>query len=359
MCLGRWYSGDDMNMDFLATGIGSVPFVDTELACEYILDKLPQAPFWPQMVRLNPREDMLFQFSEGVVFIEVDPDERRISICSTHIELRLAEFYSMYLNDDIDGFRISPEYASGLHMMISMLEQDTGHEGKYVKGQIIGPVTLASGIRDSEGRVAITNPDILDAIVKAISLKALWQIKALKKTGRNVILFLDEPSLSGFGSAFSPIKRDQVILSLKEIFEFLRLKEKDILLGIHCCGNTDWSMIMESGPDIVNFDAYDYMEHFLLYSQDIKRFISDGGKIAWGIVPTSSFKGTETLNELKSSLNSGLKRLVTKGIDPEELRKNSFLTPACGMATMEEQKAIKVLALLSELSAKMGRVENR
>lgn len=342
------------DMKFLATGIGSVPFTDTDYACKIILDCLPHAPFWPQMVRLDPREDMLIQFTEGLSFLEIDPENKTIQPVAHELEKRLADFYSLYLEDNIEEFKITSQFASGLHRLISLLESSSN--GEYVKGQIVGPITMASAIKDKQGKISLTNPDIFDAIIKGISVKALWQIKELKKTKRKVILFLDEPSLSGFGSAFSPVKREQVVSALKEVFDYLRTKEQDILLGIHCCGNTDWAMIMEAGPDIVNFDAYDYMEHFLLYPEKISEFISNGGIIAWGIVPTSSFSGEETISQLRSKLLSGMDILRKKGLDYNTLWEQSILTPSCGMGTMEEGSSVAALKLLSQLSIQMNQI---
>jgi hypothetical protein len=42
------------------------------------------------------------------------------------------------------------------------------------------------------------------------------------------------------------------------------------LAGIHVCANTDWSLVLESGADIVNFDAYAYFDRFILYGDPIR-----------------------------------------------------------------------------------------
>jgi hypothetical protein len=112
-------------------------------------------------------------------------------------------------------------------------------------------------------------------------------------------------------------------------------------------------MIIEAGPDIINFDAYSYMDTFLLYPEELSRFISDGGAIAWGIVPTADFTGEETIEGLLTRLGVGLKRFEEWGFDAERIAKCSLLTPACGMGTMDEALADRVLVLLSQLSKKL------
>ena len=100
--------------------------------------------------------------------------------------------------------------------------------------------------------------------------------------------------MAGYGSAFTPIQRHEVVALIKEVVDYVR-DRSEAIVGIHCCGNTDWSMIIEAGPDIVSFDAFSYLDYFFLYPGEIRRFIEGGGTIAWGIVPTFGFTGSETV----------------------------------------------------------------
>ena len=213
-------------------------------------------------------------------------------------------------------------------------------------------MTFAAGIVDQKEKSILHNPDLLDAAVKGLAIKALWQVRELSRTGKRTIFFLDEPYLSGYGSAFTPIQRHEVVGLLKEVIDYIR-NRSDALIGVHCCGNTDWPMIIETGPDIINFDAYSYMDTFLLYPEELSRFLSEGGAIAWGIVPTADFTGEETIEGLLTRLGVGLKRFEEWGLDAERIAKCSLLTPACGMGTMDEALADRVLVLLSELSKKL------
>jgi len=223
--------------------------------------------------------------------------------------------------------------------------------GSHIKGQTVGPVTFAAGIKESDGKSVLYNPDLLEALTKGLAIKALWQVRELGRSGKKPILFLDEPYLSGFGSAFTPIERHEVISLIKEVLDYLR-ERSDVLIGIHCCGNTDWSMIMEAGPDIINFDAYGYMDTFLLYPGEIQQFFRGGGVIAWGIVPTDDFTGEVSLEGLHGKLEKGLNQLYKWGLTPETVIGHSILTTACGMGTMEQSQADKALNLLSFLSKK-------
>ncbi|MBW1721122.1 MAG: hypothetical protein JRJ78_03555 [Deltaproteobacteria bacterium] len=319
-----------------------------------MLERFPTIPFWPQMVKRDAREDMSIQFTEGLPLLEIDEQSRSLTISSTgERESALVTFYEHYLADDLPYFAISRNFAPGLYEIIEKVKREAETFGPFIKGHSVGPVTFAAGVKAGEGRSLFQEPDLLDAMVKGLSIKALWQVKELARTGKRPIIFLDEPYLSGFGSAFSPIQRDQVVKILREIVGYLK-ERSDALVGIHCCGNTDWPMILEAEPDIVSFDAYEYLDYFLLYPEDLSRFLENGGTIAWGIVPTFSFTGTETVDTLLSILREGLDRLHRWGLDPELTAAASLLTPACGMGTMDPASAMRALELLEGVTDNCG-----
>ncbi|MBW1998465.1 MAG: hypothetical protein JRJ29_10940 [Deltaproteobacteria bacterium] len=341
----------ESRFDFIATGIGSVPYLDVKTACRRILESFPRAPFWPQFVNLTPLESMAIQFSEGLSFLDLEGEGKRLSLSRKDMESRLVTFYEHFLGDDVDYFAISRDYASGLYETLDAIGRDPGRYGPYIKGQTVGPITFAAGISSEDGRTLLQNPEILEALVKGLSIKALWQIRRLEEAGKRPILFVDEPYLSGFGSAFTPIQREEVIGILGEFISYLK-DRSPALVGIHCCGNTDWSMIADSGPDIISFDAYEYLDYFLLYPERISKFIQSGGTIAWGIVPTHQFTGRDSVEELHDKLSDGISRMKGWGLKEDLLAGRSLLTPACGMGTMTPDSADKAMDLLVELSRK-------
>jgi len=346
-------SSETPHFNFLATGIGSVPFTDVEGVCRDILDHFPSMPFWPQLVKRSHLEDMSIQYCEGLPLLEIRETKRSLVIMETgNREEQLVGFYDRFLSKDLEHFAISRDHAPGLYTLIEFLEQD-GVEGDYIKGQTVGPITFAAGITDLNGNSVLYNPELLEAMAQGLAIKALWQVRKLAKCGRRPILFLDEPYLSGFGSAFSPIERDEVIGHLRTVINYVR-KDSDALVGIHCCGNTDWSMLLEAGPDIINFDAFEYMDYFLLYPDDIVRFLKSGGTVAWGVVPTSDFAGEVSTESLFRKLQEGLERICQWDIDSRVLANASILTPACGMGTMTPEGAKKGIDLLSQLSRRLS-----
>ncbi len=95
------------------------------------------------------------------------------------------------------------------------------------------------------------------------------------------LIFFDEPGLAGFGSsAFITITPEDIKACLSEVFEAVHAEGG--LVGVHVCANTEWSVIFDSGTDIVSFDAYSYFDKFILYPEHIRTFFQRGGILCFG-----------------------------------------------------------------------------
>jgi methionine synthase II (cobalamin-independent) len=191
----------------------------------------------------------------------------------------------------------------------------------------------------------------MQAITKGLAMKALWQIEFLQKFNQKIVLFIDEPYLGCFGSAYTPINREDVIGVLSGLAKELSVKRDKILLGLHCCGNTDWSIFTDIDEiDIISFDAFSYLDRLMLYSQQLHKFLQAGRVLCWGIVPTQEFSGKENPQSLAERIKVGIDTLVKKGIPRDLLYQSLFLSPACGLGTLDISKSEAIFKLLCKIS---------
>lgn len=327
----------------LPTMIGSMPHTDPSKACAPVSHYLKDIPAWPQLPKRSFLENMYVQYSEGFPGVVIEEDRIYIDR-SQDLDKPLEKLYAAYLDNDFDKYPVSAEYAAGLHSFLAL----TNLSPLAVKGQITGPVTWGLTVTDDSRRAIIYDDVLGDAVAKFLRLKASWQEKALSQISKNTIIFIDEPYMSAFGSVGISLSKEKIISLLEEVFSGIRG-----LKGIHCCGNTDWSVLLETSTDIVSFDAYNYAQSLSLYPAEVKKFLDRQGTIAWGIVPNEAEAlAGETASSLKDRLEEAMAPFARKGIRFKQLIEQGLLTPNCGLgAIATDEAAARVLELLVELSA--------
>jgi len=317
----------------LPTAVGSMPHTDPVEACAVVSRYLKDIPCWPQLPRRAFKENMYAQYSEGFPGITVTDDKVYVDRAKD-LEKALEKLYSAYLENDIDKYPVSADYAAGLHAFLELKNL----KPLAVKGQVTGPISWGLTVTDNDQRSIIYDETLADAAARFLRLKAGWQEKELKKLSPNTIIFVDEPYMASFGSAF-------VSLSFGGI---------QGLKGVHCCGNTDWSVLLATKVDILNLDAYNYAQSLSLYPAEIKKFLDRGGVIAWGIVPNEEPSlAKETVTSLKDRLEEAMAPFTRNGIPFPQLIAQGLLTPSCTLAYISEEAAAHALELLAELSSEI------
>ncbi len=338
----------DFTPRFWTTHVGSVPYP----AAQPISDRLAATldiPAWPQLSRRSFRENMYAQYTASLPRIVLDETNEKVTFDTTgDLTPDLEAFYERYLADDVDSFGLQPAVAEGFFAMLDALR---AAPGEWAKGQVTGPVSLGLTVVDQDLRSGLYNDMLADTIVKNAAMNARWQVRQLAAIRPNVIIFVDEPYMASFGSAFISLSREQVIEMLDEVFAAIH--QENALAGVHCCANTDWSVLLATSVDILNLDAYGYLENLALYSVELRAFLDRGGVIAWGIVPNNESVHAVTPHDLAQRLLDGIALISAKAsargvtITADELADHSLIAPACGLGPATVPIADRVFETLA------------
>jgi methionine synthase II (cobalamin-independent) len=342
----------------IATAIGSFPHTDREAALDIVFKALTHAPLWPQLPKLGLNEQMEIQYSEGMPRAVIDREKGRMYFDTTgDYSEDFALFYETYMTamdpdegtGDCSAMAISPEFSQGLEAFEERLKA-SGKKFPFVKVQTTGPCSFALTITDENKRAVWYNEEFRDVVVKALAMKCRWQIRKFAPYAEKVICFIDEPILSAFGSStYIAVKRDEVVAAIAETADAVHAEEA--IAGVHCCGNTDWSILIDAGVDLINLDAYAYGETIALYPEAVKAFLSKGGLIAWGVVPTSAAIRDVTVEDLAAKFAGLVDNLATKaGVDKGLVIDQSLVTPSCGTGSLPREDAEMVFEKLEAVS---------
>lgn len=339
--------------------IGSLPLDDHRQAARLVLRYTPEIPVWAQLP-VHPQEGMLAQFLPGLPGVRTVGDRQLVDTADERFDDQLVAFYEAYLavsegagNLDGSRFELTPDVAGGFFALLQAIK-GLSPPPVALKGQVTGPFTFTTGVTDQDKRAVFYNEQVRDAAVKLLALKARWQVRRLGAAGCPVIIFIDEPALAGFGSSeFISVSKDDVTACLHEVIAAIHAEGG--LAGVHVCANTDWSVVLDSGVDIVNFDAYAYFEKFILYPALVKTFLLKGGILAWGIVPTLRAEDIEgeTADSLAAQWQAKARQVEALGVAPEAIKAQSLISPSCGTGALSRAHATRVLELTRAVSLKL------
>ncbi len=298
-------------------------------------------PFWPQLPALSFRELMIPQYSEGLPFLQIDEQKEAIWLERNSSD-ELERFYESWTDES--RIAISDDHARGLHTFLKMLGTK---KIKFLKGHVTGPLTFTLGLKYDTGKPLYFDEEFREISLMLLKAKTRWQIDQLKQHADEVIIFIDEPILSALGSSgYLGVSESEALRLLRELIGVI--KKEGAIAGIHCCGNADWPMVIRCGPDIINFDAYDYAGTLALYPDEFSAFLERGGRLAWGVVPTSEAIAGETPESLKIRFQQGIEKL-SLNIPGDLILSNILLTPSCGTGGRTVEETLKIFQLLMRL----------
>jgi methionine synthase II (cobalamin-independent) len=293
------------------------------------------------------------QYAEGLPGLVEHPQDNKVSVNKQTDDLvdSMTAFYESALTaretGDYGYFKISEEYASGIAAALEAFSKRPAIP-PYVKVQTTGPISFGLSLYDEEGIPILYDANYADIVLQNAILKSIWQIRLFKPFGGRVICFIDEPLLSSFGSSvYINLSREQVVSALSTAVQ--EIKEEGALVGVHVCGNSEWTLLLDAQVDIISFDAYHFGESLALYASRVREYLEKGGALAWGIVPTNADIREQSAASLEEKLNHFVNHLAGHGVDRDLIWEQTILTPSCGMGTMSVEDGELVIRTLGEL----------
>ncbi len=330
-------AGGAGDADFLvatgtATAIGSLPLDEPDEAVDLVLSALPRLPAAPSLPTAHPVEGMLAQAAWGLRGVEVAEDGSLV------VTPGALDRHHPFAEDDGAGVG-GPPFAT----LQAFLRAVQGRPGP-IKLQLTGPVTLGRALHEAGAPADVAFP-VAGAAVRE-RVEALLAAARFAAPASDLLLFLDEPGLSGNEHPRFPLANEAVVQLLSESLASVEL---DAVSGVHCCGATDWSLVTQAGPRVLSLPV---SASLVSHAGTLGRYLERDGWIAWGAVPTDEPVG-ETGDGLWRRLSDLWCALVREGCDAGRLRRQALVTPACGLAGHGASQADHRLRLAAELGRRV------
>jgi len=334
-----------MEWNCLPTCIGSLPHIRPKQAVDIAFRHLKHLPYWPQLPAIGFEENMYAQFATLLPGARIDVHAKKIMVDLGNYDPE--RFYEAVLGENFNYFEYPRTCFHGLFELIE--EWELPGETMYLKGQVTGPISMGLQVFDQTGKSVIYDESYSEIVRMNLNMMMRQQEFMLQQKHPKTILFLDEPSLSLVGTPFAAISKEKVVGWIDEV-----LQGVTSVKALHCCGNTDWPMVLSTKIDILSFDAYSYGYTISLYPDEVASFLERGGAIAWGVVPNDE-EGLqkETPASLVERLEREMSVLSSRGISNDLVLRSALITPQCGLGSLNDEslaeKALHLLVSTSEL----------
>jgi methionine synthase II (cobalamin-independent) len=324
------------------TGIGSLPHASVEdaLKVSFRLD----IPYLPQLPKRDRREFMLAHALDGMPGI-VAGDQGMITIDLEKWRKGYLEYaerlHTALEENDPSSFLPSEESSSALRPFLSRIKETKTFRAK---AQIAGPMTLQWTLRTTDN--LIPPAPVMSQVTRTVMAKSLALAQAMQEAGAKPVIFFDEPGLY----AFSARQPNHIVLLQELKIIIMTLKKREVEVGLHCCSDADWHALMSLNLDILAIDAKLSLPSLLKSSDALLSFSSGGGQLALGVIPTSK-DGIAPVSEIFTHFEERIQTLEkyfrTRASTFEKILSRSLLTPACGLALLETERAQDVHAQLA------------
>ena len=274
----------------VATGIGSLPFRSLERARALIARF--ELPWLPELPNVEPDDLLLRRPFAGLLDGSEEPRLRA--------------------GVDLES---PPVFGPGLALLEAV-------SAPVVKVQIAGPCVLGAWVKDAKGRPLGETAEGRKRILHRIELVAGTLLARLAARGKNALVFLDEPGLERPSSDLT-----EAVLRVHAA--------GGRVVGVHDCG-PGFRHAIAAEPEVLSFD----LAYFSL-DRPIEEHLARGGVLALGAVSTTRE-------------HDAARALAALRALPASVLARALVTPACGTALLDEERAERVhdeaLALARALS---------
>lgn len=304
-------------MNFMTTGIGSLPHINIDSALAYSFRH--DIPFLPQLPIYNKNEYMVYQALSHLPGIQ--KPENGISLIDLKAWAKERQSFlkrakKAKLNSDYSSFLPDKDAFSALQAFYFEAENK---KTKLIKLQICGPFTAVQSLKLLDHSPAKDFPDLVNDILLHIELSIKALVQKFSQLDSRILFFFDEPALVIYSSYHGLQYR-----LFERILKGARyLQEQNIQVGLHCCANILWEQVL-AYPQLFNYISFDVNAsfHSLMELKEELRYYTKQSQFSFGLIPTNWSK-LNIYNEKLPDIINCLKLKQTS---------THLITAACGLA---------------------------
>ena len=188
--------------------------------------------------------------------------------------------------------------------------------------------------------------------------QALWCILKVKSISPNTtpIILYDEPELYKFSQvkrSDTKIQNSTLITIFTKVFE--QIHQNGGLVGIQSFSKCDWNIPLDSGIDIISFDAHNNPYNLHVVAKELNLFLHNGGIINWAIIPANNDENikNQTVDNILKKTSKAIEMLTAEGVDIQLTYNNSVISIVNSLEKLPIFFAEKALMIAYQASKRM------
>jgi hypothetical protein len=299
---------------------------------------------WPQLPQRSFREQSFVQSAIGFPGLVIDAARSRVYVERQGAEQRLDRLGLAYLEDRNTFAALAADDAAGLDELLR--QGDMARGALALKGQIMGPISLAAQLTDELDRPLVYDEVLFDAVVQHLHLRAAWQESRLLGLNATTIICLDEPFLETVGLPFLPLD-----------WERAREQIEQALAGVRGCkaiyagGAVDWAEVLKISLDIIMADTCEHSQSLVAAAGPLDAFLERGGVVGLGVVSNDEeVLARLTAEGLVDQVMALALALESAGIAVERLLSQSLISTAGTLSQLPVPAAERAMHLVADVS---------
>jgi methionine synthase II (cobalamin-independent) len=322
-----------------ATAIGSMPGTDPVEAAAVVVGELPDLPHLPELPKRGLGADLVGRTAALLVdlAVEVVPSAYRVTARPGGDHRTAVD----HLRRDLDAFEEALENATP----------------SLVKVQLAGPWTLTSEVELPRGHRVMTDQGALRDFVESLSEGLTRHVAEVRKrTGADVIVQLDEPSLPAVlagalptpsGLSMVPAVADPDARDiLASVIDAARTATGQPVI-VHCCApRPPVALFRAAGADAIALDATLLDGTPAVFTDHLGEAWDDGCVLLLGLVPSTDPRRPLSLHD---AARPALELVDRLGFPRSILADRAVPTPTCGLAGATMSWTRRALELSREL----------
>ncbi|MGQ9548720.1 MAG: hypothetical protein ACUVSY_12380 [Roseiflexus sp.] len=301
---------------------------------------------WPQLPQRSFREQCLVQSVIGFPGLVVDAVAHRVYVDRKEMERQIDALLLAYLEHTVEYAALGADDAAGLAEMVRV---GGGRDMRAVKGQSLGPISVALQLTDEHEQPLIYDDMLFDAIAQMLHLRVAWQELRLSEISPTTIICIDEPLLEATTLPFFPHDWERVTGQIEEVLAGI-----GGCRALSTCGAVDLRRLMQTSVELLVADSAAYRRLGMSDGEELIAFLDRGGMVGIGIVPaTEENLAQASVESLFDEFITLLGVLETKGVARDRFLQQALITPAQSLEVLDIAGAERALSLLAGVSQRV------